>query len=67
MIRLAPVSSVLASETARSVRPPATIDTQDDLQRNYWAYRFGVGSDDLSAAIDAVGPSVAAIRRHLGK
>ncbi|WP_398471545.1 DUF3606 domain-containing protein [Tardiphaga sp.] len=67
MIRLAPVSLVLASETARSVRPPATIDTQDDDQRNYWAYRFGISSGDLDAAIEAVGPSVSAIRRHLGK
>lgn len=67
MIRLAPVSSVLASETARSTRPPAIIDAQDDKQRNYWAYRFGISSDDLNSAIEAVGPSVAAVRRHLGK
>lgn len=67
MIRLAPVSSVLASETAHSVRPPATIDTQDNDQRNYWAYRFGISSGDLDAAIEAVGPSVSAVRRHLGK
>jgi hypothetical protein len=67
MIRFAPVSSVLASETARSARPPATIDSNDDAQRNYWAYRFGISTEDLGAAIDAVGPSVAAVRRHLGK
>lgn len=67
MIRLAPVSSVIASETARGVRPPATIDVQDGNQRNYWAYRFGISSDDLNAAIEAVGPSVAAVRRHLSK
>jgi hypothetical protein len=67
MIRLAPVSSVLASETAQSARPPATIDAENDAQRNYWAYRFGISSDDLNAAIDAVGPSVAAVRRHIGK
>lgn len=67
MIRLAPVSAVLASETAQSVRAPPAIDTNDDNQRNYWAYRLSVSSDDLGAAIDAVGPSVAAIRRHLGK
>jgi hypothetical protein len=67
MIRLAPVSSVLASETAQSARPPAAIDSNDDMQRNYWAYRFGISSDDLNAAIEAVGPSVAAVRRHLGQ
>jgi len=67
MIRLAPVSSVLASETAQSARPAATIDHADDNQRNYWAYRFGISPEDLNTAIDAVGPSVAAVRRHLGK
>jgi len=67
MIRLAPVLSVLASETAHSARPPAIIDSNDDNQRNYWAYRLGISSDDLNSAIDAVGPSVAAVRRHLGK
>jgi hypothetical protein len=67
MIRLAPVSTVLASETARSARPPATIDSSDDTQRNYWAYRFGISADNLDAAIEAVGPSVAAVRRHLGQ
>lgn len=67
MIRLAPVSSVLASETDRSVRPPATIDSNDHTQRNYWAYRLGISSDDLNAAIEVVGPSVAAVRRHLSK
>jgi hypothetical protein len=67
MIRLAPVSTVLASETAQSARPPATIDSNDDTQRNYWAYRLGISSDDLNAAIDLVGPSVAAVRRHLSK
>jgi hypothetical protein len=67
MIGLVPVSAVLALETARSVRPPATIDGNDDAQRNYWAYRLGISSEDLSAAIEVVGPSVAAVRRHLGK
>lgn len=67
MIRLAPVSTVLASETAQSPRAPATIDAADGSQRDYWAYRLSVSHDDLGAAIDAVGPSVAAIRRHLGK
>ncbi|UGV26603.1 DUF3606 domain-containing protein [Rhodopseudomonas boonkerdii] len=67
MINLAPVSAVLASETSRSVRPPAVIDGSDDTQRNYWAYRLGISSADLNAAIEAVGPSVAAVRRHLGK
>ncbi|MCX7319389.1 MAG: DUF3606 domain-containing protein [Hyphomicrobiales bacterium] len=64
MIRLAPVSTVLASEAAQSVRPSPTID---ESQRDYWAYRLGISATDLCAAIDVVGSSVAAVRRHLGK
>ena len=67
MIRLAPVSTVLSAEVERSARPAATIDANDDAQRHYWAYRLSISPDDLNAAIDSVGPSVAAIRRHLGK
>jgi len=67
MISLVPVATVLASETARSARPAAVLDTHDDMQRNYWANRLHVSSDDLNAAVEAVGPSIAAIRRHLGK
>ncbi|QUS39915.1 DUF3606 domain-containing protein [Tardiphaga alba] len=67
MIRLVPVATVLAADTESGVRPAAKINPEDETQRNYWAYRLSVSSDDLNAAIEAVGPSVAAIRRHLGK
>jgi hypothetical protein len=67
MIRLAPVSTVLASEAAQSVRPSPTIDSSDESQRDYWAYRLGISATDLCAAIDVVGSSVSAVRRHLGK
>ena len=65
MIQLVPVSTVLAS--MRGVQPAQAIDAADDAQRDYWANRLSVSSKDLSAAIEAVGPSVAAVRRHLGK
>jgi hypothetical protein len=65
MIRLVPVSTVLASGS--STRPVPVIDVNDAAQRGYWSYRLSVSSDDLNAAIDVVGPSVAAVRRHLGK
>ncbi|EGP09983.1 hypothetical protein CSIRO_0416 [Bradyrhizobiaceae bacterium SG-6C] len=48
-------------------RPAPAIDTTDHASTGYWAYRLNVSPDDLAAAIDEVGPSVAAIRRHLGK
>ena len=65
MIELVPVSTVLAS--TRGVQPAPVIDSADDSQRDYWAYRLSISSGELSAAMDAVGSSVAAIRRHLGK
>jgi predicted RNA-binding protein YlqC (UPF0109 family) len=43
------------------------IETRDARQRDYWSYRLSISQDDLSEAISKVGPSVAAIRRHLRK
>jgi hypothetical protein len=65
MIQLVPVATVLASE--RGVQPAPVIDASDASQRDYWAYRLNISSTELSAAIDQVGSSVAAVRRHIGK
>jgi hypothetical protein len=65
MIHLATVASVLAAQP--SVAPKPFVDTTNDAQTDYWAYRLDVSRDELFAAIDKVGPSTAAIRRHLGK
>jgi hypothetical protein len=65
MISLVPVAAVLASE--RGVSPAPVIDSADPSQRDYWAYRLSVSPSDLNAAIEAVGSSVSAVRRHLGK
>jgi hypothetical protein len=65
MISLVPVATVLASE--HGVRPAPVIDAGDASQRDYWAYRLSISPTELNAAIEAVGPSVAAVRRHLGK
>lgn len=67
MISLVKVSDVLAVTAQAAGRAPQTIDTQDDEATAYWAGRFNVSSEDLFAAIQEVGPSVAAIRRHLNK
>jgi hypothetical protein len=65
MIQLVTVASVLAA--ARGVRAPATIDTKDASETDYWAYRLNISREQLFAAIEKVGPSTAAVRRHLGK
>lgn len=65
MLRLVTVASVLSSNTV--ARPAPVIDTTDDAMTNYWAARLNISPDDLAAAVQEVGPSVAAVRRHLGK
>jgi hypothetical protein len=65
MIRLATVASVMAAQP--SVAPRPVVDTQDDSQTGYWARRLNISRDQLFDAIEKVGPSMAAIRRHLGK
>lgn len=65
MLRLVTVASVLSSNTGS--RPAPVIDTTDDSATGYWANRLNVSPQDLAAAIEEVGPAVAAVRRHLGK
>ena len=65
MISLVPVATVLAS--TRGVSPTPVIDASDASQRDYWAYRLSVSPTELNAAIEKVGSSIAAVRRHLGK
>lgn len=65
MLRLVTVASVLSSNLG--ARPAPVIDTTDDSATTYWATKLNVSPNDLAAAVQEVGPSVAAVRRHLGK
>jgi hypothetical protein len=65
MLRLVTVASVLSSNTG--ARPPPVIDTNDDSATTYWASKLSVSPQELADAISKVGPSVAAVRRVLGK
>jgi hypothetical protein len=65
MISLVKVSDVLAA--SEGVKPPSTIDTGDESATGYWAYRLNVSPHELFSAIEKVGSSVAAVRRHLHK
>ncbi len=67
MITLVKVSDVLAATAAAGGRPSPVIDTTDDTATTYWAARFGISTIELASAIEEVGPSVAALRRHLNK
>lgn len=59
------MASVLASNTG--VRPSSVIDTKDDSNTNYWASKLSVSPQELAEAVEKVGPSIAAVRRALGK
>lgn len=65
MITLVKVSDVLAATAAAGGRPSAVIDVADESAAIYWAARFNVSPTELVSAIEKVGPSVAAVRRHL--
>lgn len=65
MISLVKVSDVLAATAG--TRPPAKIDVTDDSATEYWAYRLNISTNELFSAIQEVGPSIAAVRRHLHK
>jgi hypothetical protein len=65
MLRLVTVASVLSSNTG--ARPAPVIDTTDAATTKSWAAKLNVSPDDLAAAIQEVGPAVAAVRRHLRK
>ncbi len=43
------------------------INVNEDYELQYWTKTLGVTSDQLKAAVKAVGPTAAAVRQHLGK
>ena len=43
------------------------IDVNADYEMQYWTKALGATPDELRAAVDAVGPTADAVRRHLGK
>ena len=43
------------------------INVNEDYELQYWSTELGVTADELRAAVQAVGPTAEAVRRHLGK
>lgn len=43
------------------------INVHEDYEVQYWTKALGVTTAELRAAVKAVGPSAAAVRKHLGK
>jgi hypothetical protein len=43
------------------------INLSEDYEVQYWTKALGVTAAQLKEAVKAVGPTAAAVRRHLGK
>ncbi|MBB4768931.1 DUF3606 domain-containing protein [Xanthomonas sp. LMG 8993] len=43
------------------------INVNEDYELQYWTKALGVSAEELRAAVKAVGPTAAAVRKHLGK
>lgn len=43
------------------------INVNEDYELQYWTKALGVSADELRAAVQAVGPTAAAVREHLRK
>ncbi len=43
------------------------INVNEDYEVQYWTKELGVSAEKLREAVKAVGPTSAAVRKHLGK
>lgn len=43
------------------------INVNEVYELQYWTKALGVSAEELRAAVEAVGPTAAAVREHLGK
>lgn len=55
------------SDDKRNVGPADRdrINVNEDYELRYWTQALGVSADELRAAVQAVGPTAAAVREHL--
>lgn len=51
----------------RGPQDRARINVHETWEVNYWCKTLGVTKDQLVAAVQKVGVSAAAVRKHLGK
>lgn len=43
------------------------INVNEEYELQYWTKALGVSAEELRAAVKAVGPTAAAVRKHLDK
>lgn len=51
----------------RGPQDRARINVYEDHELRYWTETLGISEDKLRAAVKAVGVSVEAVKKHLGK
>ena len=51
----------------RQPQDPTKINVHEPWELNYWTTHLGVSEQKLKDAVKAVGVSVSAVKRHLGK
>ncbi len=56
----------MSDDKQKTGRPPDRINVNEDYELQYWTTTLGVRRE-LRAAVAAVGPTVVAVRKHLGK
>jgi Protein of unknown function (DUF3606) len=45
----------------------ARINVEQDHELRYWSYKLGVSREELKKAVQAAGPMVKDVQRHLGQ
>lgn len=51
----------------RGQQDRSRINLHEDYEVRHWTEALGVSKEELEKAVKAVGPSVSAVREHLGK
>jgi len=51
----------------RGQQDRSRINVHEDYEVRHWTEALGVTKEELEQAVKAVGPSVSAVREHLGK
>ena len=56
----------MADDKTQSGQDRTRINVHEDYELRDWSKQLGVTPDQLKAAVEAVGPTVAAVEKHLG-
>lgn len=66
-VRPAPSAAQGAGPLLQNAQDRSRINLAEAWEVNYWTRELGVSQQELADAISAAGPTIGAVRRHLGK